>query len=96
MPINVIVKWFMGVYKMAPARSQAQQKLMAIAKSIKEGETPSSYSPSGAKAAKSMTMGDLRDYAHKPKGKELPYKKKKSKKKSSMPPMKGGMPHLEK
>jgi len=46
---------------------------MGIAKSIKEGETPASYSPAAAKAAKSMKKKQLKEFA-KTKEKGLPKK----------------------
>jgi len=48
-----------------PAVSERQRKAMAIALSIKRGETPKSYSPKLAKLAKSMSEQQLRDFAKK-------------------------------
>lgn len=56
-----------------PAKSKSQRKFFGIAKSIKKGETPASYSPAAAKAAKSMTGKEIDKFA-KTKEKKLPRK----------------------
>jgi hypothetical protein len=50
-----------------PAVSERQRKAMAIALSMKRGETPKSYSPKLSKLAKSMSEQQLRDFAKKTK-----------------------------
>lgn len=45
------------------ARSKAQQHLMGMAYAMKKGELPMSKSKKAAKAANSMNLGDLRDFA---------------------------------
>lgn len=47
-----------------PATSEAQRKLAGIALSIKLGKTPRSYSAQAAKMADSMTLEELREFAH--------------------------------
>ena len=46
-----------------PSVNEKQRKFFAIAKSIKEGETPSSYSPQAARVAGSMSEKELRKFA---------------------------------
>lgn len=62
-----------------PAKTEAQRKLMAIALSIKRGETPASYSKQAAKMASQMSEKQLKEYAHKKK-KKLKVLKKRTKK----------------
>jgi hypothetical protein len=50
-----------------PAVSERQRKAMAIALSMKRGETPKSYSPKLSKLAKFMSEQQLRDFAKKTK-----------------------------
>lgn len=49
-----------------PSKTSKQRRFMGMALGMKRGETPQSTSPSAAKAARSMTVGDLRDFAGKP------------------------------
>ena len=49
-----------------PPKSEKQRRLTGMALGMKRGETSPSASPSAAKAARSMTVGDLRDFAGKP------------------------------
>lgn len=49
-----------------PAVSKDQQSLMGIATAIKEGKMPAAKSPKAAKVAKSMNLGDLKDFATTP------------------------------
>jgi len=44
----------------------AQQRLMGLARGIQKGEVPKSYSPQGAKIAKSIEPADLHNIAKKP------------------------------
>ena len=51
---------------MSPAVSERQRKLAGIALSMKEGETPRSYSKQAAEMASSMTRRELEEFARKP------------------------------
>jgi hypothetical protein len=54
-----------------PARSEAQRRLFGIAKAIKEGKTPASYSPVAARIAKTVSLDVIRDYAKGIRGRRL-------------------------
>ena len=45
-----------------PAESKAQKTLFCIAKAIKEGKTPASYSKQAAKMAETMSLEKLNEY----------------------------------
>ena len=60
-----------------PAKSVKQRRFFGIVKSIKSGKTKQAYSPSAAKAARTMSMKAVRHYA-KTKEKGLPLKANKS------------------
>ncbi len=53
-----------------PSVSRKQQKLMCIAKSIKQGKTPKSYSQQAAKVADSMSEEKLKEFCESPVKKE--------------------------
>lgn len=48
-----------------PATSEKQRKLFGIAKSIKQGKTPKSYSPKAAKIAKDLPEKEIDKFATK-------------------------------
>lgn len=48
-----------------PAKSEKQRKLFGIAKSIKKGDTPKSYSPAAAKIAKDLPEDEIDKFATK-------------------------------
>jgi len=48
--------------------TSSQQRLMGLARGMQEGTVPKSYSPQGAKIAKTIAPKDLHGIAQKPKG----------------------------
>ena len=50
--------------------SEKQARFMRVVRGIQEGATPASYSPEAAKAAKTMSVKAVRDFARKPKKKK--------------------------
>jgi hypothetical protein len=60
-----------------PAKSVKQKRFFGIAESIKKGKTSSSYSPSAAKAAKTMKLKSIRHFT-KTKESGLPERVKKT------------------
>lgn len=65
-----------------PAVSERQRRLMAIALSIKRGETPRSYSREAARIADSMSEAELRKYAKRTKRRSKKRSKRKNKRAS--------------
>lgn len=49
-----------------PATSKKQKTMFCIAQSIKEGNTPKSYSKQAAKMADSMSLKKLKEYCESP------------------------------